>query len=103
MGRKNHILLLTVSTTALALGGMTVVATPAWANSTAECNAVVTGVTVPLPTGGTECGVNSVATGINATAVSSDSTATGANTAAIGSNATASTVNRSWTGRSGNG
>lgn len=39
MAAKNHALLLRASTIALALGEMTAVATPAWADGKPECNA----------------------------------------------------------------
>jgi len=93
MAAKNHALLLRASTIALALGGMTAVATPAWADGTPECNLgtfvePLSGLLIVTPTG-LECGVNSNANELGATAIGSDTQADGSGSTAVGFSAKA--------------
>jgi len=87
MAAKNHALLLRASTIALALGGMTAVATPAWADDTVECKRgtvldPVTGLEFEL--GATlECGVGSLADGFFSIAVGPNANAAVDNTTAV--------------------
>lgn len=79
MRRKND-LLFRASTTALALGGITLSAPPVWADNTAECNIgsfvnPANGLIISDLTS-VECGINSNADGADTTAIGSDSTAT---------------------------
>lgn len=95
MRRKND-LLFRASTTALALGGITLSASPVWADNTAECNIgsfvnPANGLIISDLTS-VECGINSNADGADTTAIGSDSTATADEATAVGADAQATAI-----------
>jgi trimeric autotransporter adhesin len=87
----------------LALLGAVAFSAPAYADGTAECNVNAGPNGIPGdgddPAGATECGVNSVADEVNATAVGNDAQATAEAATAVGQSAFANSLNSSAVGR----